>query len=106
MKRSDLKGEYIDLPKIGEVKMILSRPIPDCFDIKQVRIVRRASGYYACLGLQYDVQVPDVMPYGHPVGIDVGLNSFVATSDGETIARPKFFADASRKLKLLSEFAV
>ena len=101
MKRSDLKGEYIDLPKIGLVKMILSRPIPDCFDIKQVRIVRRASGYYAMLSLQYDVQVPDVMPYGHPVGIDVGLNSFVATSDGETIARPKFFADASRKLKLL-----
>jgi putative transposase len=53
------------------------------------------------LSLQLEVQIPDIMPRGLPVGIDLGLNSFVATSEGELIARPKFFVDASRKLKLL-----
>lgn len=101
MSIAHLKGEYIDLPKIGKVKMILSRPIPDGFDLKQARIVRKASGYYVMLSLQCDVQVPDVMPHGEPLGIDLGLNAFVATSSGELIARPRFFVDASRKLKLL-----
>jgi putative transposase len=40
MSIADLAGDYIDLPKIGQVKMILSRPIPDGFDLKQARIVR------------------------------------------------------------------
>ena len=101
MSVNDLVGEYIALPKIGRVKMILSRPIPDGFDLKQARIVRRASGYYVMLSLQCDVQVPSIMAHGHPVGIDLGLNAFVATSDSELISRPRFFIDAQRKLKLL-----
>lgn len=101
MSISDLKGEYIDLPKIGKIKMILSRPIPEGFDLKQARIVKRASGYYVMLSLQCDVSVPDVMPHGYPIGIDIGLNTFAATSEGELIARPKFFVDAQSKLKSL-----
>ena len=42
------------------------------------------------LSLFCDVAVPDVNPYGHPLGIDVGLNSFVATSDGELMIDPGF----------------
>ena len=102
----DLSGDYIDLPKIGQVRMIVSRPIPDGFDLKQARIVRKASGYYVMLSLQCDVAVPSVMPHGEPLGIDLGLNSFVATSSGELIARPRFFVDASRQLKLLRQKAV
>jgi len=101
MKNSDLEGEYINLPKVGKVKMVLSRPIPEGFDLKQARIVRRASGYFVMLSLQCEVQVPDIMPHGEPMGIDVGLNSFVATSEAELIARPRFFVDTARKLKLL-----
>lgn len=101
MSNADRVGEYIALPKIGRVRMILSRPIPDGFDLKQARIVKRASGYYVMLSLQCDVQVPSTMPHGHPIGVDLGLNAFAATSDGELIARPRFFVDASRKLKLL-----
>ena len=86
MTNADLATDYIDLPKIGQVRMIVSRPIPDGFDLKQARIVKRASGYFVMLCLQCDVQVPDVMPHGHPMGIDLGLNTFAATSDGELIA--------------------
>jgi putative transposase len=41
--------------------------------------------------------------HGEAVGIDVGLTSFVATSNGLTLKRPRFFADAERKLKLLQQ---
>jgi len=43
------------------------------------------------------------MPHGEAVGIDVGLTSFVATSNGCLIKRPRFFVDAQRKLKLLQQ---
>lgn len=101
IKTSDIKGDIIKLPKIGEVKMRLSRKIPNGFEVKQTRIVKRASGWYIMLSLQADVNVPDAPPVGKSVGIDLGLNSFIATSEGELIARPKFFVEMQRELKLL-----
>lgn len=98
-----VQGNTLKLPKIGTVKIRLSRPIPDGFELKQVRIVKKASGWYAMLSLQCDVNVPDAMPHGHALGIDLGLLSFLATSDNETIARPKFFVERGRKLKLLQK---
>ncbi len=58
------------------------------------------------LALECEVSVPDVMPSGYPLGIDLGLDKFLATSDGELIERPKFFVERQRELKLLSELAM
>ncbi len=46
------------------------------------------SGWFAILTLQSDVSVPDVEPHGRALGIDLGLLSFLATSEGETVKRP------------------
>ena len=100
-KTNPVKGGLVKLPELGWVKIRLSRPIPEGFALKQVRLVKKASGYFAMLSLQCDVQVPEAMPHGHPVGIDLGLEKFLATSDGELIARPRFFNSLHRKLKLL-----
>lgn len=100
VKRFD-GGDWVNLPKIGLVKMRLSRPIPEGFEVKQIRVVNRASGYYAMLTLQCDVEVPSTFPSGHGIGIDLGLEHFLATSDGELIDRPRFFVDGQSKLKLL-----
>jgi putative transposase len=83
--------------------MRLSRPIPDGFVAKQATVVKRASGWYVMLTLQADVDVPNVAPHGQSIGIDLGLISFLATSTGEKIARPRFFVDLQRKLKLLQQ---
>ncbi len=98
-----IKGSQIKLPGVGWVKMRLSRPIPDGFVAKQAQVVRRASGWYVMLTLQADVDVPSIAPHGQPVGIDLGLKSFLATSTGEQIARPRFFVDLQRKLKWLQQ---
>ena len=93
----------VKLPKIGLVKLHQSRPIPDGATIKQARIVKRASGWYVMLTLQWDVSVPSVMPHGEGIGIDVGLTNFIATSNGLLVKRQKFFVEAERKLKLLQQ---
>ncbi len=94
-------ADWVNLPKIGLVKMHLSRPIPEGFEVKQIRVVKNASGYVAMLTLQCDVEVPQTSPSGHGLGIDLGLEHFLVTSDGELIDRPRFFVDGQRKLKSL-----
>jgi len=96
-----LRGNQVKLPQLGWLEYVKSREIPEGFVVKQVRIVRKASGYFVMLTLECDVCVPDVMPHGYPVGIDLGLDKFVATSDGDVIDRPRFLDSLHRKLKLL-----
>src|SRR4028119_1465959 len=98
-----IKNSAVKLPKIGWVQFRQSREIPSDAILKQVRVVKRVSGWYVMLTLQWDVSIPSIIPHGNPVGIDVGLTNFIATSDGLLTKRPKFFVDAERKLKLLQQ---
>jgi putative transposase len=79
----------------------MHRPVPEGFEIKSLRVVRKHSGWYVALCLQADVSIPDVPPHGNAIGIDVGLSYFLSTSDGEQIDRPRFFNKLHRKLELL-----
>ena len=98
-----LSKGVVKFPVIGAVKMRQSRDIPDGGVVKQARVVKRASGWYVMLTVQWDVSVPPITPHGNALGIDVGLTSFIATSNGLLIERPRFFVDAERKLKLLQQ---
>jgi putative transposase len=101
LNKGVVKGNRVNLPKIGWVKMRLSRPVPEGFEAKQIRVVKRATGYYIMIVLHSDVEVPEVHPHGEPLGVDVGIESYLATSAGELIANPRFFVNGQRKLKLL-----
>lgn len=100
-KSNPVTGCQVKLPKIGAVRINLHRPIPDGLEVKQVRVVRKASGWYAQLVLQADISVPDVQPHGEPIGIDVGLEKFLAVSNGKLVERPLFFVALQSKLKWL-----
>jgi putative transposase len=100
-KTNPISDNSIRLPKIGSVRMRLSRPIPEGFILKQARIIKKASGYFINLCFQADVNVPDPFPHGNPLGIDIGLDYFAATSNNELIKRPRFFNNLHRKLRLL-----
>jgi putative transposase len=101
MLKNCVKENQIKLPQLGWVKFRKSREIPAGFEVKQARIVRRASGYFVMLSLQLDVNIPDVPFHGHPIGIDLGLDKFLATSDGQLVGRPRFLKQLHCELKLL-----
>ena len=100
-KACPLNGALINLPKLGQIRVNLHRQIPDGFLVKQVRIIRKADRWYANINIQCDVNAPDPMPHGHPIGVDVGLFSFLATSDGVIVKAPRFLKSLQSKLKLL-----
>ena len=100
-KQNPVQGGHIALPKLGLIPINLHRPIPNGFVVKQVRIINKADIWYANVNIQCDVSVPDPMPHGHPIGVDVGLEKFLATSDGVLVKSPKFLKVMQSKLKLL-----
>ncbi len=100
-KTNPVTGWQVKLPKIGAVRINLHRPIPEGMVVKQVRVVKKASGWYALVVLESDVSIPDAMPVGNSIGIDMGLEKFLAVSTGKLVARPKFFVDLQSKLKWL-----
>jgi putative transposase len=64
-------------------------------------MISKADRWYASVNIQCDVSVPDPMPHGHPIGVDLGLEKFLATSDGVLVKPPKFFKTLQSELKLL-----
>jgi putative transposase len=97
---ANLTGNVLRLSKIGEVAIILHRPIPEGFAVKQATLIRKADGWYVSLSLE-DEAVPDALPVDeikNAVGIDVGLEKFLVTSDGRSVVIPQFYRAAQKRL--------
>ncbi len=92
---------FTDKKGIGTLKLKGTRDLhfyqPE--QIKRVRLVKRADGYY----VQFCVSVnraESIEVTGSAIGLDVGLNDFYTDSNGETIENPRFLAQGERRLKM------
>ncbi|MEG5059144.1 transposase [Microcoleus sp. A2-C5] len=95
-----LIGNNLKLSKIGEIPVILHRPIPDGFEMKQATIISKADGWYVSFSLE-DNTVPSPLPVDEiksACGIDVGLEKFLTTSSGQAIVVPQFYRQAQAVL--------
>lgn len=93
-----LNGDRLTVPGVGTCRVRLSRPIEG--KVKQLRITRRADGWFALLVCE--IPKPEPLPKtGLKVGVDVGIKSFAALSTGEVIENPRHLASASEKLAKL-----
>jgi putative transposase len=88
----------------GKFKLIGSRDLhfyaPG--EIKRIRVVRRADGYYAqfCINVERKEESTST---GKAIGIDVGLNHFYTDSDGETVPNPRYLRKSEKALKRLQK---
>jgi len=93
-----LDGKYLAIRNVGTFKIRLSRPVEG--RIKTVTIRRSSTGkwyvYFSCEG----VPLKPLPPTGKAVGIDVGLESFLTTSNGMKIGNPRFFSRAKDLLAM------
>ena len=83
------------VPKIGHVKIHYHRPLPDG-KIKTLTVRRKASGWYVCIVVE--IADPVEIPVETTIGIDVGLKSFLTTSDGDKVANPRHFHRSEKDL--------
>ncbi|WP_249358078.1 transposase [Nocardia cyriacigeorgica] len=89
-------GGKLRLPKIGDVAVRWSRQLPS--PPSSVTVIKDAAGrYFASFVIEV---APEPMPQvDAEVGIDLGLTAFAVLSNGKTIASPKFFRQAERRLR-------
>jgi len=85
---------------VGEIKFIMHRPIPEQAKIKQVRITRKADGWWIgfVLDVPEEVLKKPLPPTGRAVGIDVGIENLLTFSSGEMIDNPRWLKNAEKKI--------
>lgn len=89
----------IQLEKIGKVKMVIDRIIPDG-KFMSVTVSKNPSGYYYA-SILIETEIKHLPKNGKSVGIDVGLKEFIVTSDNDIVKNPKYFRESQSKLKIL-----
>lgn len=82
-----LDNGKLRLQGAGEIKVKLHRPVEGT--IKTVTIRRDVNHWYVCFSVERDPQPLPESP--EEVGVDVGLTSFAALSDGTEIGNPRYF---------------
>jgi len=91
-KFSDAK---IYLPKVGWVKAVFHRPLEG--KAKNVTVSKTKTGKYFA-AVQCEIEIPEPLLHKGEVGIDLGLKSFLVTSDGEKIDHPRHLQKAEKRL--------
>ncbi|MGH2416679.1 MAG: RNA-guided endonuclease InsQ/TnpB family protein, partial [Microcystaceae cyanobacterium] len=105
MKDDCIKGNLINFPKLGQIKVILHRPIPAGFKVKTASVTKKADGYYCTVSLE-DPTVPTIKPdisSDSITGIDMGLKEFLTTSDGESVGIPQHYRKAQKRLRVIQK---
>ncbi|GGK68429.1 transposase [Planomonospora parontospora subsp. parontospora] len=89
-------GGRLRLPKIGDVDVRWSRPLPSA--PSSVTVIKDAAGRYFA---SFVVEVGDepLPQTASEVGIDLGLTHFAVLSNGRKIDNPRFLRRAERRLK-------
>ena len=100
------KITFTDKKNIGTVKLKGTRDLNfyPIDQIKRVRIVKRADGYYVqfCINLDVREYAKPLEPTKKCLGLDVGLKVFYANSDGETVEIPQYYRKAEKRLNRLN----
>ncbi len=90
-----IKENRLYLQNVGCIKVKWHRPINGT--VKSLYVTRRNNKWYVSFIVKCAVN--HLPTTNKVIGIDVGLKSFITTSDGEQIALPKYLYQSERKLK-------
>jgi putative transposase len=89
---------YIYLPKVGYVKMKAHFAF-DPAKVSRINVKYHNGKWY--VNLTSEIQAAEAVKIVNKVGIDVGLLTFAALSDGTKIDNPKYFRKSEKKLARL-----
>jgi putative transposase len=92
---------FIDKKGIGKLKLkgTWNLHFYQLEQIKRVRLVRRADGYYVQFLVKIETEKADMGPTSRIVGLDVGIKEFYTDSNGHTEPNPKFYRTGEKRLK-------
>jgi len=93
--------ERVVLPKLGSVKFFCSRQ-PEG-ELQRATITKEINGYFISILTKKEVDIKPAIFHSEnqAVGIDVGVNFFYVTSDGEFVDNPRFLKTQQKQMRIL-----
>ncbi len=99
--RTNEHGRYsFYVQNVGELRMCHHRSIPDNSNIKHVILKCINHRWYVCLMLEIIQETVDSKHPEEIIGIDVGLKSLLAFSDGTLIENPRWLRESLNELRI------
>jgi putative transposase len=98
-KRNFGKEGYVYIPNIGHIKMKSHREFA-ADAVKTINIKYHGGKWYANLSIEIDEEAPQ-QEASKCVGVDKGIHSIAATSEGELYNNPKWLNKTEKRLKRL-----
>lgn len=92
-----LHDRMLCLSKVGDVKVVLHRPIEGT--IKTVTIRRTLGKWYACFSVEIEPKF--LLVSSEVVGIDLGLKTFAVLSNGEQLKRQRWMKQDAKDVARL-----
>jgi putative transposase len=99
----DFERNKVKLPKIGKVKIVISREFDGI--CKTATVSRSTTGkYYISILVDDGNELPETEHFNDDttVGVDVGIKDFAILSNGEKIDNPKPLKNSLKRLQVLS----
>jgi putative transposase len=94
IKPEHIRGNRIQLPKIGEIRVIMHRAIPDGFKVKNATVTKKSDGWYIIAGWGQFLQILSVKAASAGQGaIAVNPNGTSQNCSGCGAHVPKTLAD-------------
>ena len=87
----EIQDSFLHLSKIGKIKIIQHREIPDNAKIKQVIVTKSKSGkWFVCVTVDISESMTNIpkISFSKGVGIDVGIKNFTYDSNGNQTPNP------------------
>jgi putative transposase len=94
----DQEKSLLRLEKIGWVKVVIDREIPEDADFRIITVSKTPTGKYF-VSILVKQELNPIPSTGKVVGIDLGIKDLFILSNGQAINNPKWFRKNQAKLK-------
>lgn len=98
-QKFSIKDNKIRLEKIGQVKYVCDRLLPENSRLMSVTVSKDTTGKYFASVL-VETEITKFTKTGEQIGIDVGLKEFATLSNGEVIKNERYFRKSQAKLRI------
>jgi putative transposase len=96
-QKFSLKDGFIRLEKIGKIKLIIDREIPNGSKFMSVTVSKnKCNQFFASVLVETAIIAKEKT--GQSIGIDIGIKTFLTLSNGNLVENPKYFRENQAKL--------
>ncbi len=97
LRPPSIKDSRVNIPRLGYVKFNQYRPIKGI--LKDATVRKDSLGkWWVTFKCDLGIEPKKVISSVNPIGIDLGLSSFITSSNGEKINNPKYFTKSAAQL--------